>query len=584
MSEHYLLASIGKSPRETDYELEQASARTHFSSTALVRMMKDKPSRVYLLLTETAKEGSFDVFRDENKLETEIIHIPDGVNDEEVEEILHNILNFIPQDCELTIDITQGLRHFPFLLFTSAMYLQSFKNISIRNIYYGMLEAEGERKPFIDLKVLLEMTDWFHAVRNFSEKRQGNALLEITQNAISNPTTEPETRIARELERLINQIGLFDIYYGTGLPLGLGDAAKSFCDQLSKKRDRVFPKDGPEFIPLGSELFDHAATSMNSYVLPNEIKTSGEWKKAYPLSMDEIKRQATIIEDYFQTAQYANAVRLMREWMISRCYLSHNVQGTGWLDRDARMPIERQLGSISWQSRHDILQDDKKDLAGLWDSMSQFRNVVAHTEMTTQTIDVKDNIMSVQECWEKMHSEIENDDFWNPFTGGGGGRLLITPLGFSRGLLYSALKLIKPEKCMIVTSKAVKGSISEILEKAEYPGEIIDPFVLNDPHTGFGEIKGILDSIVTDHAKTILDSDEIVVNLTGGTTTLQILAEEISKKAGRMGKDPRRVVIFDKRDEIVKRAEPYVVGEMKDYNEIISSNIEESDEDGEDRS
>ena len=576
MREHYLLASIGKSPRKTEYELGKISSTTHFSSTALVRMMENKPSRIYLLLTETARKGSFDVFDSEIDTEVEVIPIPNGINDEEVEEILYKILNSIPENCELTIDITQGLRHFPFLLFTSAMYLQSFKNIRIRNVYYGMFEADTDRKPFVDLNVIFELAEWFHAVRCFSEERRARPLIEIIRSGYGK---EPDAsqNISKLIDSLMKQIELFDKYYGSGLPLGVGDATKSFCNQLEKQGDNIILNNGQGPIPMAKELLAYTSGSLKPFMLPKELKTWGKWKKGFPLNFEEIHRQEGLIDDFLDSGHYVNAVRMIREWMINRCILSCEDRNASWLDERVRRPIERQLGSIKWQLNRKILQEDKVELAMSWDTITQFRNIVAHNEMTEDNYNINERIDTICEKWAFLKSKIADDGFWNPFTGGGKGKLLITPLGFSKGLLYSALSLIRPDKCFIVTSRDAGNAIPEIIATAGYEGDVLPPYVLDDPFTGYGEISRILGEIVTDHAATILGSDEVIVNLTGGTTTLQILAEEISNKAWQMGKDPRKVVIIDKRSFADQKENPYVVGEMIEYKEIISHNEEEGE-------
>jgi len=574
-NEYFILTSIGIEPQETRYRLEKNIGEGSFSASALINLLDNKPSKVLLLLTDGAKDKSFEKFKQEIdaqdvKIEIETISIPDGENGEEIEKIVNTILKSVPDDCDLTIDITQGLRHFPFLLFTSALYLQTFKNIHIKNIYYGMKESSTDEKPFVDITLLLRMVDWFHAVRSFSEERRASQFVKMVKSF--SDKMDKDNRLAQEAVKLVDKIDLFDEYYGTGMPLGLGDSSKSFCMQFAGKKDTVFGRGKDTPIPLARELLDHVANSLEPLMIPRTVRTGGNWKTTYPLDMKEIYRQAGLVDDYFKSGHYVNAVRLMREWMISRCILARLGDGASWLNRDSRSPIERQLGSINWQKRNDILQDDKKDLAALWDSIAKSRNNVAHTEMTEENVDIKSEINKIRGLWSDMKCRIESDDFWDPYTGGGGGKLLITPLGLSKGLLFSALRLTQPDRLLIVTSTDAAETIEEIVEVAGYEGQMLKPILLKDPHTGFDEIKGVLDDLINDYARAFLDSDEIIINLTGGTTTLQVLTEGISKNAQMMGKDPRKVVIIDRREMSQQKENPFVVGELIEYEDIFSSN------------
>ena len=105
--------------------------------------------------------------------EAECIDIPDGRSDEEIREIVQKAASVFAADGELTLDVTQGFRHFPFLLYALALYLTSLRGIGLRGAYYGMLEGfrpdSEEPRPIVDLRPLLELPNWFHAVRVFRE-------------------------------------------------------------------------------------------------------------------------------------------------------------------------------------------------------------------------------------------------------------------------------------------------------------------------------------------------------------------------------------------------------------------------------
>jgi len=562
--DYYLLTSIGVRPIEGKYKLGDKFESGHFSSTALVKLMDQKPKKIFVLLTAGAREKSLEKFQEEIDLDMDIIDIPDGVNDEEIRSIIEKILKSIPEESNLVLDISQSFRHFPFLFFTSVLYLQSFKGVRIQAIYYGMLEKKSEYgfAPFIEIGYIMEMIDWYHSLRDFSEKRISRNLADNIERKLEEDSID---NVAKKfLENMVFQIRRFDDFYGTGLPLGLGDSSKSIVNQYDKIRGNM-DTDIP--IPMADDLFEYAIASIKPFKLMDAVKTKGNWKQTFVLNILELERQSRIIDSYLDSGHYVNAIRLMREWIISRCALS-NGRTEDWLNKSGRAPIERLLGSIRWQAEKKILVDSKKELASIWDSISKFRNDIAHNGMNPDRIDISDNLDRVEEIWDQTKGSMGDDQFWNLELGGGGGRLLVTPLGYSKGLLYSAIKQIKPDYCLIVTSKDAGMNVDEILKESDYHGEF-ELIELSDPHTGFDEIMGIINSIIPDSSNLFLEADEIFVNLTGGTTTLQVLVEAISKKAEQMGKDPRKVVIFDRRPYHIQQEDPFKEGQMIYYNDII---------------
>ncbi len=562
--DYYLLTAIGVRPLEGKYKMGDKFETGLFSSTALVKLMDQKPKKIFVLLTAGAREKSLEKFQEEIDLDMDIIDIPDGVNNEEIRIIIQRILKSIPEKSNLILDISQSFRHFPFLFFTSVLYLQSFKGVRIKAIYYGMYEKISEYgfSPFIEIGYILEMIDWYHSLRDFSEKKISRNLADIIERNIEENSIDEGTK--NFLENMVFQIKRFDDFFGTGLPMGLGDSSKSIVNQYDKIRDHMDPEIP---IPMADEMFDYATASIMPFKLMDALKTKGNWKQKFDLDILELERQSRIIDSYLGSGHYVNAIRLIREWIISICALSNGRSGD-WLNKSGREPIERLLGSIRWQAEKKILVDDKKELASIWDSISKFRNDIAHNGMNEDKIDISSNLDSVEEIWKHIKESMHDDKFWNLELGGGGGRLLVTPLGYSKGLLYSAIKKIKPDYCLIITSKDAGIHVDEIIKESEYQGgfELIE---LSDPHSGFDEIRGIINSIIPDRSNLFLEADEIFINLTGGTTTLQVLVEAISKKAEQMGKGPKKVVIFDRMPHQIQQEDPFRVGEMVYYNDII---------------
>ena len=135
-------------------------------------------------------------------------------------------------------------------------------------------------------------------------------------------------------------------------------------------------------------------------------------------------------------------------------------------------------------------------------------------------------------------------------------KILLSPLGLSPGLLYSALILLKPEKTLVLTSKDAGGCLPEIYRQCGYEG-LQEAIFIEDPFLAFDQwerIKPLVDSIAV--------TDEVWVNITGGTTALQYLIQKAAQYLASCGRSVRTVALIDRRNVLLQKASPYEIGEM----------------------
>ncbi|NYE58839.1 hypothetical protein [Carboxydothermus ferrireducens] len=136
-------------------------------------------------------------------------------------------------------------------------------------------------------------------------------------------------------------------------------------------------------------------------------------------------------------------------------------------------------------------------------------------------------------------------------------KILISPLGMSPGLLYSALYHVKPDFLFCLTSEKGKEKLPEIMEKAGYMGGY-SVFIVDDPFTSFHKTEEVWKSL-----KDLLDSDaEIVVNITGGTTALQYLVQKTAERLESQGFSVKTVALIDRRSRSEQESNPYVPGKI----------------------
>lgn len=141
--------------------------------------------------------------------------------------------------------------------------------------------------------------------------------------------------------------------------------------------------------------------------------------------------------------------------------------------------------------------------------------------------------------------------------GNGRGTLLVSPLGLSKGLLYSALRHIQPNRLFVITSEGAAGSFEEIAQKAAWSGGSTIRH-MQDPHSGFNEAE----SLVGVALSAILHAGQVVVNITGGTTAMQHIVQQIAARAKELSRPVRRVALVDWRTPQEQRDNPYVTGEL----------------------
>ena len=179
--QHILLTSLGTRAIDTEYLWNGQTKRANLTPLALVQLLdaSQLPDHVVAVITQDAKRETWQLFRagicKTLKLSPELVEIPDGNSTSEIRQILESVANRIQEGVDLTLDVTQGFRHFPFIFYALVLYLKSLRGVKIRGAYYGMVEGirKNDPKPIIDLQPLLELPEWFHAVRQTTRRYLG---------------------------------------------------------------------------------------------------------------------------------------------------------------------------------------------------------------------------------------------------------------------------------------------------------------------------------------------------------------------------------------------------------------------------
>lgn len=514
---------------------------------------------VVVFLTDEAQREHGEALRKEVEgrgHEFKPVQIPKGSTEDEIWEIFKTASQQLAVKGSLVLDITHGLRSIQFLLLGAVVFLKEIKGVDLKSVYYGAYEVRNKTdgtEPIFDLTPLVDMIEWAHAVRTFS--KYGHAgdigvLLANLQDAAH------RRRISGETARLLKTLGarLEDISksLAQGLPLELGFTANRLTNldqsKLEEELDRfAFP--AKLILP----------TLMSSYrkFAIEQVRDRGQWKKELILDERELERQAKVVNWYLDRNQTDMALRMVREWMVNRAILAMSLKEK-WLDYDkARKFAETKLNVLANTRRSgykSLLRAEQSRLAEWWARVATERNAVAHCGFLEKEVKATKKLKGL---WGEISSSRKSDRIWDLGRSAEKGVVLLTPLGLSKGLLYSALKLVEPNEVIVVTSRDAEAAWEEVLERAKFPACSARKVVMEDPYFGFKEAE----SIKTDLMPFLLQAERVVANQTGGTTVMQLVIQRICREVHKFDVPIEEIALVDRRPMEEQRRNPYVLGE-----------------------
>ncbi len=548
MGDLFFVTSLGKGRyEETTYRLDDKTAQTRFAPAATAKLL-DLAGACALLLATRDVENSDNCRKLCEELQglgftTEIIPISASGDRQDLMEILKALDERIPANARLFLDVTYGLRHLPFMYHAAVTFLSALKGVTLNGIYYGALELrEQETVPLISIGHTFDLIAWFQALRTFRESGDASAIARSLSDEVKRLFAEQvrDTDLARlkdDANRLADALGI-------GLPLEAGIEAGRLCDdagRLERQSVTAFAS------YLGAEMLRAA---VEGWKLP-----AAQDKAKLVLDQKELKRQVDFADWLLQRGDLGSALRVLRELLVNVALIALGRAGN-WLERDSRAFAERYLAALVERSKSKLLaRSFQAEIAGVWSSVAEFRNRAAHSGMLSTDARVSHDAVHERlcRCRELL------DRTMAPSPPAGAGRLLVSPLGLSPGVLFSALKHVNPDRLLVITSREAAASLEEVLGAAGCAD--IEPrvFQVEDPHMGFSEDRRLFGSSLDSD---LAESAEVVVNITGGTTALQWLVERVAERAVRLGVTLSRIALVDRRPPEVQRREPFVLGEL----------------------
>ena len=577
--QHILLTSLGMRAIETEYQWNGATAKAGLTPLALVQLLNESelPDHVIAVVTRGAKDKTWETFRagicETLELSPELVEIPDGRDTDEIRQILESVAKHIPESVDLTLDVTQGFRHFPFIFYALVLYLKSLRGVTIRGAYYGMVEgiARDDPKPIIDLQPLLELPEWFHAVRMFRDHGTTkpmadllqplvNMLNQETRRLFKSDNREAGGKRSNQAKQVRNSVDWLENYafaYESALPLELEKSSRGLVDSIGKLPNIV----NQDLPPLVGELTKSIVSTAQETAFAKLPKKTGVWKEEIPLDKEELERQAYMIDLYLERGQLSLAAGLMREWVVSwAIWKSGKTEEIkNWLDNNKVRPrYERILGAIGASAKSGgpklPLTPEQNKFRKFWNQLTDnLRNALHHHAMRTEALEeVPSSLKNVQKLWNQLKvNGLKTEDGIDlpPL----GGRLLISPQGRRPGVLFSALKIADPDTCLVICSDISADSTRDAANTAGFKGHI-EQIKLEDPIGGFNEIEK-----AAEHAKGyLLYADEVIANITGGSTLMGVIVQQLVEEAQKLDRPMNRFALIDRRPTEKQDTDPFV--------------------------
>ena len=574
---HILLTSLGMQAIKTTYKWKEKTVEADLAPLALVQLLEESqlPNHVVTVATQGAKRETWQLFRagicKTLKFSPELVEIPDGNSTEEIRRILESVANRIPEGADLTLDVTQGFRHFPFIFYALVLYLTSLRGVKIRGAYYGMIEGtpKDAPKPIIDLQPLLELPEWFHAVRMFRDYGTTNPIADRLQpladmlnqetrrlfNVGDKETGKEHSEQLKQVKHSVSSLEKHAFAYESALPLELGKASKMLVNSIQE----LPAIDNLGLPPLLTKLVKTVVDAAEESAFEEPTSKDGNWKAVIRLDKDELERQARMIDLYLDRGQIPLATGLMREWVVSWAIWKsgETEEHEDWLNNKVRQRYERRLGAIGAFARdsesRSTITPEQQEFGNFWNQLTDaLRNAFHHHGMRPEALEKPPSSLKTVRCF---WNELKKDCIDMPLLGGGGGKLLISPHGTRPGALFSALKIAEADTCLVICSDLSASSVPEAAKHADFAG-CIDQIRIDDPQGGFDEI----DEITQQARQYLLSADEVVANMTGGTTLMGIVVQQLVEEAQKLDRPVRRFVLIDRRRPEDQASNPFVEG------------------------
>ena len=532
--------------KETYYTFADKKVYTRYFPVMAAEITR--PAKILVVRTKEAQARHGAELRNElikrGLTEPTSIEIPFGKSTNELWQIFNTLVDEVNQNDRVVFDITHSFRSQPLISFLSIAYLKFVKDVKIQALYYGAYEAKNEsnESPVFDLTGFCSLLDWIIGVNSFVKHGSAQEISFLLGEAqrLAKEEQGPARRELRKFGKIIEDISraLF-----TNRPFEVTSETRKLNYYTGRSEQReLLERDTREWAAPFGVLIDHIINKLSPFAGPAETSDP-----------ENLKSHFEMVRWYVEHNYAPQALSMMRELVISEIMYRNNLYGQVF-DRNARESAAYKL----------LFTGADTIPARLWSKLRGLRNDVIHTGWNEESRSSRKVMEETRACLDLLEQMFKEERVipaaevdmrqTEPV------KVLVSPLGKSPGLLYTALHHINPERLFVLTSKEVRENyLEEIMSKAGYNGEIAVVEV-NDPFAGFAELPHVIKELRKYFDQ--LPFHQMYINLTGGTTLLQHFVSRVAQMHVDSRVKTTTAAMIDRRPVKEQQDNPYVVGEI----------------------
>lgn len=205
------------------------------------------------------------------------------------------------------------------------------------------------------------------------------------------------------------------------------------------------------------------------------------------------------------------------------------------------------------------------------------RNNIAHVGFGRDALRAQRITEKAQEYFAEVESIWHNKEAWlAPFPRQAADyHVLLTPFGLATGLLNTVVTRVDADERIVVTSKEGRALADGALKRAGAT-EGTRFVVVNDPFSGFAECSTVIKQVREFFAVQL--PSQITLNITGGTTALQYIVQQVGLWARGHGVKVRTEAAVDRRPPAEQKRDPDKIGEVVSIDQVSEYGLEEDEE------
>lgn len=379
------------------YQYQGNVCETAYFAYAMQRFYPDYHAKI--VMTAAAKDNH------QKKLQTlqhppeatfvfDIIDIPDGKDEAELWDMFALLADALPENSQVIVDVTHGFRSQPMLALAAGVYLRTVKNVTLEHIVYGAYEARDTHTntaPVFDLTSFLDLIDWSVSAEQFIKYGNARPLSKLLSDLHGENTAQPENDTTAKLKHV-------------------GERLAKLSNDLAVNRPRAIVQQTqslPKDIAESSRNLEHLSQTKPFGLLLDQVNTrvsSLTAKNGDLFSAEGFAAQAEMLNIYLDTEQYAQAITLAREAIVSKVCKCRGNNPNRYNDRcSARDMLNSHSAKLE---DYYITQNDGDTLAQLWVTIRELRNDINHAGMRNNAKSSVNLIPAIKEACHRTRQFI----------------------------------------------------------------------------------------------------------------------------------------------------------------------------------